>query len=72
MKTHGGSWRGLQPATIEQFQIMLQNRLAQRFKLATHRDKKETQTYDLVVAKGGHKMKDFVPAPPPDHAAKDG
>ena len=42
----------------EQFQAMLQNLLIDRFKMATHWEKKEIQTYDLVVAKGGHKMKE--------------
>ncbi len=43
-------------ATKEQFQLMLQNLLAERFKLAVHREKKEMQVFDLVVAKGGPKL----------------
>jgi uncharacterized protein (TIGR03435 family) len=43
-------------ATKEQFQLMLQNMLADRFKLAVHREKKEMQLYEMVVAKGGPKL----------------
>jgi uncharacterized protein (TIGR03435 family) len=56
-------------ATKEQFRLMLQNLLIERFKLAVHRDKKETQVYELVVAKNGPKLKEAEPqpadAPPP-------
>lgn len=62
--------------TKEQFRLMLQNLLADRFKLAIHRETKEGQVYDLVVAKNGHKLKessgealdplkDGPPPPPP-------
>jgi uncharacterized protein (TIGR03435 family) len=44
--------------TKEQYRLMLQNLLAERFKLSLHRDKKEAQMYDLVVAKGGPKLKE--------------
>jgi uncharacterized protein (TIGR03435 family) len=37
---------------------MLQNLLAERFKLTFHREKKEVQAYDLVVAKNGPKLKE--------------
>jgi uncharacterized protein (TIGR03435 family) len=43
--------------TNEQFHLMLQNLLAERFKLALHREKKEMQAYSLVVSKNGHKLK---------------
>jgi len=46
--------------TKEQYRLMLQNLLAERFKLSLHRDKKEVQMYDLVVAKGGPKLKESV------------
>jgi uncharacterized protein (TIGR03435 family) len=49
-------------ATAEQFRIMQQNMLKERFKLAIHFDKKEMSGYELVVAKGGPKLK---PADPP-------
>ena len=43
--------------TKEQFRAMLQNLLAERFKLAIHRETKELPMYSLVVAKNGPKMK---------------
>ena len=43
--------------TKEQFRIMLQNLLAERFKLAIHRDSKDLPMYSLVVNKGGPKLK---------------
>jgi uncharacterized protein (TIGR03435 family) len=61
-------------ATKEQFQVMLQNLLAERFKLKIHRETKELPIYALVVAKGGLKMKetpkdetvqDLAGGPPP-------
>lgn len=63
--------------TKEQFHSMLQNLLAERFKLTIHRETKELPMYSLVVAKGGPKMKesaeialpkddgDAAPPPPP-------
>jgi uncharacterized protein (TIGR03435 family) len=36
---------------------MLQNLLIDRFRLMSHRDKKELQVYELVVAKNGPKLK---------------
>jgi uncharacterized protein (TIGR03435 family) len=55
--------------TKEQFQLMLQSLLAERFKLAIHKETKELPTYALVVAKGGPKLKES-PKEDPD-AAKD-
>jgi uncharacterized protein (TIGR03435 family) len=49
--------------TPEQFKLMLQNLLADRFKLAVHLDKKEMQIYELTVAKNGPKMKTSVDDP---------
>jgi uncharacterized protein (TIGR03435 family) len=43
-------------ATKEQFKLMLQNLLIERFKLAVHRDRKEMQVYELVIAKNGPKL----------------
>jgi uncharacterized protein (TIGR03435 family) len=47
------------PAWSSQDQIpeMLQDLLAERFRLALHRDKKEQAIYALVAAKGGPKLK---------------
>ena len=54
--------------TREQFASMWQNLLADRFKLSAHRETRESQTYDLVVAKGGPKFQpsSVAEAPPPD------
>ena len=49
-----------QGATKEQFQQMLQNLLAERFKLALHHETKELPMYALVVGKGGPKLKESV------------
>jgi uncharacterized protein (TIGR03435 family) len=54
-------------ATKEQFRLMLQNLLAERFKMTLHREKKEAPIYELVVAKGGPKLKES--APPSDEAS---
>ena len=43
-------------ATKEQFALMLQNLLVERFKLAFHRDTKEFTVYELTVANGGAKL----------------
>jgi uncharacterized protein (TIGR03435 family) len=62
--------------TKEQFHVMLQSLLAERFKMAVHRETKELPMYSLIVNKGGAKMKesaptttavesDGPPAPPP-------
>lgn len=47
--------------TKEMFQEMLQNLLADRFKMVVHRDKKEMQVYELTVARNGPKFKEGVP-----------
>ncbi len=44
-------------ATKEQFFLMLQNMLKERFKMTVHRETKEMKMYDLVVAKDGPKLK---------------
>jgi uncharacterized protein (TIGR03435 family) len=62
-------------ATKEQVPQMLQTLLAERFKLAIHRDTKEhpVSVYALVVGKGGPKMKESEPDPnAPDPAAGTG
>jgi uncharacterized protein (TIGR03435 family) len=41
----------------EKMRVMLQNLLADRFKLAIHRETKEMPVYALVVSKNGHKMR---------------
>jgi uncharacterized protein (TIGR03435 family) len=47
--------------TVEQFRAMLQNLLADRFKLAVHHETRESAEYRLVVAKGGVKFKPSAP-----------
>jgi uncharacterized protein (TIGR03435 family) len=67
--------------TKEQFTLMLRNLLAERFHLVVHREAKEEQGFDLVVAKSGPKLKNASdadveaagkpPAGPPFEAAMD-
>lgn len=47
--------------TKEQFKQMLVNLLIERFGLKFHREKKEMQGYELVVAKNGPKLKESGP-----------
>src|ERR1035437_3701352 len=47
-------------ATKEEFKLMLQNLLAERFKLTLHHETKELPMYALVVGKGGSKLKESV------------
>jgi uncharacterized protein (TIGR03435 family) len=47
--------------TKEQFRLMLQGLLVERFHLAVHHETREFQVYDLEVAKGGPKMKASTP-----------
>lgn len=47
-------------AGIAQFREMVQSLLADRFKLLVHRETKEEQVYNLVVDKGGSKLKEAV------------
>jgi uncharacterized protein (TIGR03435 family) len=46
------------PAKTDEMRPMLQALLAERFKLALHREVKEMSAYALVEAKGGHKLKE--------------
>ena len=48
----------------EQYALMWQALLKERFGLAAHRETKDLPAYALVVAKGGHKLKDAVDDPP--------
>ena len=49
--------------TKDQFNLMLQNLLAERFHLTLHHETREFQVYTLLVAKGGPKMKPSLPDP---------
>ena len=55
-KAGGVGW-----ATVAQKQSMLRRLLADRFKLAVHREVKDTQGYALVAAKSGPKLKKAGP-----------
>src|ERR1700722_16041740 len=44
--------------TKEQLRVMLQNLLAERFKLVVHREARDLPQYSLTVAKNGPKMKE--------------
>jgi len=68
--------------TKQQFQIMLQNLIRDRFQMSVHREKKELPMYSLVLAKAG-KLKestankapidsDSAPPPPPPGPPKFG
>jgi uncharacterized protein (TIGR03435 family) len=46
------------PAGIPAMRAMLQQLLAERFKLAVHHETREEQVYELVVTRGGSKLKD--------------
>ncbi|HEY6212562.1 MAG TPA: TIGR03435 family protein [Vicinamibacterales bacterium] len=50
-------------ATTDQVPEMLQALLIERFKLQFHREERPQDVFALVVARGGHKLKE---APPPD------
>jgi uncharacterized protein (TIGR03435 family) len=43
--------------TRDQFRLMLQNLLAERFRLTLHRERKELSGFTLAVARGGAKIK---------------
>src|SRR5580692_9927503 len=59
--------------TRQQFRLMLQELLAERFKLTFHYDKRDIQTFELVVAKNGSKMKEHEEQPPaPDETPQAG
>jgi uncharacterized protein (TIGR03435 family) len=58
-------------ATKEQFNTMLQNLLSERFKLEFHRQKKDFTVYELVVAKGGSKLKESNGDAPPRSGVSD-
>ncbi len=67
--------------TKEQFTLMLRNLLAERFHLVVHRESREEQGFNMVIAKNGPKLKNASdadvetvgkpPAGPPFEAATD-
>lgn len=50
--------------TTEEFQLMLRDMLATRFKLTVHRETRDRPIYNLTVARNGPKLRS--PATPPD------
>src|ERR1700676_1439192 len=50
------SAKAAEPVGDEQLHAMLQNLLADRFKMALHREKRELPVYVLLVAKNGPKL----------------
>ena len=48
-------------ASQEQFRLMLQNLLAERFHLRLHHETQNRDGYELVVAAGGHKLRQWAP-----------
>jgi uncharacterized protein (TIGR03435 family) len=44
--------------TPEQFRLMLQHLLSERFRMQVHHETREIQAYELVVAKGGPKLRE--------------
>lgn len=55
-------------ANEDPFALMMQNLLEDRFRISVHRETRELPVYELILAKGGHKLKevsDPVPALPP-------
>jgi uncharacterized protein (TIGR03435 family) len=50
--------------TKEQFAVMLQNLLSERFKMTVHRDTKELPMYTMIVGKSGPKLKESPPETP--------
>jgi uncharacterized protein (TIGR03435 family) len=57
--------------TKEQAVVMLQNLLAERFKLQVHHASKDLPMYSMVVAKSGAKLKVSAPVDPAQQAQQD-
>jgi bla regulator protein blaR1 len=57
-KADSSSTIPLGPEGAAQIRLMTQSLLADRFKLTVHRESKEEQVYELVVAKSGFKLKE--------------
>jgi uncharacterized protein (TIGR03435 family) len=47
--------------TEERFRLMLQNLLAERFHLGLHHETEKRPDYELIVARGGAKIKEWTP-----------
>ena len=51
--------------TKEQYQLMLQNLLKERFHLTLHHESRDFPGYDLVLSGGATKLKEWDPKSPP-------
>jgi len=60
------------PPSIEQFRLMLQALLADRFRLRLHHARKDLPVFNLVVAKNGPKLKENVSDAKVSMAMRDG
>jgi uncharacterized protein (TIGR03435 family) len=49
----------------DRFALMMQSLLAERFQMTAHREPRELPVYELVVAKGGHKLTEVTEPTPP-------
>ncbi len=58
-------------STRDQLKVMLQNLLAERFGMTVHHETKNLSIYELVVAKGGSKLKQVIETPGPSPAPAD-
>jgi len=58
--------------TAAELQLMLQNLLEDRFKLKTHKEKRERTEYALTIAKGGSKLQEPKEASCPTEPASTG
>jgi uncharacterized protein (TIGR03435 family) len=50
-------------ATKQQFQLMMQNLLIERFQMKVHRESREMAVYELTVGKNGPKLKESAKVP---------
>lgn len=57
-------------ATKAQYRLMLQNLLAERFKIKAHFEKREGIVFSLVMGKNGPKMQESAEEPAAREAAK--
>ncbi len=56
--------------TREEFRLMQQRLLEERFKIVLHRERREMAIYELVVANGGPKLVEYVETPASGELAK--
>jgi uncharacterized protein (TIGR03435 family) len=54
---------------VDPFALRMQSLLEDRFRMMVHRENRELPVYDLVIANGGHKLREVTAAPAPVPAA---